>query len=370
MKVFFNETMPAPKRHSLFFETTQGWEIVDNSEEADAIAIIDDESWGTEQALKKHYKPHHILLILQLFHMAEYMNFQFYVTSKNKFKHITDKVIIIHNNRALKDHNNIAYFDILFNIEKMYCTEYNSGIDLNQRVWTDVCNEEVYRLHPIEKNPIKKFLAPMRIYHSGSIENPENPRMTRRKQIRALLESMDSVYLSDPPNGITFLPNGYTSDMDSWVNSPYGGVWYPISHTHYNSSIVSIYGESLVHHEHEAMIVTEKTFDPLIRGNFILPFGMPGLIKCITDYGFVLPDWIDYSYDSITNDGERFIAYMMSILKLNSYTLEELTDLCNKDKHILEHNRNVFFTTPYDDLYSNVVNCIKVNKDANWHLNK
>ena len=372
MKVFFNETVPAPKKHSLFFEISQGWEIVDNSEEADALAVIDDSSWPIAQILEKHYKPHHILLVLHLFHMAEYMDFQFYVNSKNNFKHITDKVIIIHNNRSLINNSSLAYLDTQFNMQKLYCTEYNSKLDLNQRVWTDGCNEEVYKLHPIEKTPLKKFLAPMRIYHNGPAESLENPRMTRRKQIKSLLESIGSVYLSDLPNGISFLPNGYDLNMDMWVNSPYGGIWYPISHTYYNSSIVSIYGESLVQyeHEHEAMIVTEKTLDPLIRGNFILPFGMSGLIRCITDYGFILPDWIDYSYDLITENGERFAAYMLSILKLNSYTLADLTELCNRDKHILEHNRNVFFTMPYSDLYNNVVNCIKANESANWNLSK
>lgn len=372
MKIFVG-ILPSAKLHSLFFEISQGWEIVDNSEQADAIVVVDDNSWPTLQALEKHLKPHHVLLVLHLFHMAEHMGFDYYAKSKNNFKHITNKVIILHNNRALINNTSLAYLDTQFNMEKLYCTEYNSKLDLHQRIWTEDCTEEVYKLHPIEKNPIKKYLAPMRIYHSGPIENPESPRMARRKQIKVLLESIGSVYLSDLPNGISFLPNGYNDNMDKWVNSPFGGVWYPISHSYYNSSIVSVYGESLVHYasNHElTLIVTEKTLDPLIRGNFILPFGMPGLIKCITDYGFILPDWIDYSYDSIIDNDERFAAYTSSILTLNSYTLAELTDLCNKDKHILEHNRNVFFTTPYSDLYSSVVNCIKVNEDANWHLNK
>ena len=118
-------------------------------------------------------------------------------------------------------------------------------------------------------------------------------------------------------------------------------------------------------------LVTEKTFDALIRGNFILPFAYPGLIKDLTDvYGFQFPNWIDYSYDSIYDDEARFIAYTESFKKLDQFTAEEMYTLCVRDLHILEHNRAIFFSRPYSfsELHSTVMSAIAANEAVNWDL--
>ena len=114
--------------------------------------------------------------------------------------------------------------------------------------------------------------------------------------------------------------------------------------------------------------VTEKTFDPLIQGNFILPFGYPGLIKDILSYGFKLPNWIDYSYDSILDDDERFDAYMESLKKLNDYSLQQLFDMATADISILEYNRSIFYSRPYSYplLADKIKLCIENNEANNW----
>jgi hypothetical protein len=93
----------------------------------------------------------------------------------------------------------------------------------------------------------------------------------------------------------------------------------------------------------------------LIKGNFPLIFSGPNVISNLKKYyDFKFPDWIDYSYDSIDDLEQRFEAYLQSIKKIATIPLNELHNLYLQDKHILEHNRNVFFSKPYDSLYDKV----------------
>ena len=122
---------------------------------------------------------------------------------------------------------------------------------------------------------------------------------------------------------------------------------------YYNSSYISIYVETVTTGTYTKTI-TEKTWDPLIKGHFILPYGYSGLIKDIESYGFILPKWIDYSYDQELNDDRRWKKYEKSVENILSKSLEQIDELYQKDKKILEHNRSVFFSRPYDSLYEKI----------------
>ena len=56
---------------------------------------------------------------------------------------------------------------------------------------------------------------------------------------------------------------------------------------------------------HASTCPTEKTFTPMCKGHFVLPFGTPGTIAHLkSEYGFEFPHWIDYGYDNLP-DVER-----------------------------------------------------------------
>jgi len=305
--------------------------------------------------------------------MGEYMSYEYYCDKIKRFNAVADKVIIIHNNLTWRLSPGMVYNDHLFDRQKLYCTEYDRGVLLDERVWTSAGSKEMYDLHPINKIPSKKYLALMRLYHIGP-DFPDPPaRMKARLHVRSLLNK-DATYLSDDYTTL-FLPDCVNEDVTKYIRREHGGTWYPVSHELYDSSIVSVYSETIVEHTYHnsdkncCTLVTEKTFDPLIRGNFILPFGYPGLIKDITDiYGFKLPDWIDYSYDSIIDDAARLRAYEESFKKLDSFSLDEMYSLCIKDLYILEYNRSIFSSRHYSfsDLHEKVKACIVANEMCNW----
>jgi hypothetical protein len=122
------------------------------------------------------------------------------------------------------------------------------------------------------------------------------------------------------------------------------GAYVPIPNKYYNDSYVSIYIESNTATQ-ELVHITEKTFEPLIKGHFILPFSNPGTIDRLLDLGFLLPDFIDYSYDNIIDANQRFNTFKEVIT--NVMTLD-WSNLYIKNKDIIIHNRQQLFNLDYD----------------------
>jgi hypothetical protein len=363
------------ENHSLFIELNSKFNIVSNPEEADLIFLTGNRPDLNE--LKNIVKPHHILIILEIYHIDNFMSLDWYRQDlKSYFSILTKKIIIVHTDLNIKDNCNLIYFDHMFDRQKLYCTEYVNGINLRGRVWTYSCNENIYKLHPINKVSFKKFLAPMRIYSPSEIlsETPleqqidflKFPRMSYRLRIKKHLSKNNDSFISPNDPNASFLPNAVNNLVLKNVCSD--GFWFPISYVYYDNSLINVYTETLVSNRNNVRMITEKTFDPLIQGNFILPFGYSGLIKDILSYGFKLPNWIDYSYDSILDNEERFSAYLESLNKLSDCSLEQLYNQTITDMKIIEHNRSVFYTRPYSYtlLPDKIKTCIEYNEQHGW----
>ena len=360
LNTYFHPNFGIPN-HTLFFELNSEFKFVYEAYQADII-ILGDYCFS---GLEKIVEPHHVLIVPIIFHLDHHHSKESYYNCHNKvLQHITKKVITIHTNMNIVDDCNIIYYDHLFDRQKLYCTDYDRGINLNKRVWTFGCNKEIYNLHPIQKLLFKKFLAPMQVYYINSSDRAS--RMIYREKIKNFLFEKNDSFISNNSSA-NFLPNAVNSELLSLICDVKGGYWFPISHLYYDLSLVSVYTETIVLNS-KVRSITEKTFDPLIQGNFILPFGYPGLIKDILSYGFKLPKWIDYSYDEVLDDDKRFDAYMESLKKLNDYSLEQLFDMATSDISILKYNRSIFYSKPYDYplLVHKIKFCIEYNEANNW----
>ena len=140
---------------------------------------------------------------------------------------------------------------------------------------------------------------------------------------------------------------GYISNRGKNItleNPPSVGAYWPVPNSFYENSYFSVYVESncedpnLIH-------MTEKTFEPLIKGHFVLPFANPGSIARIQDLGFKLPDFIDYSYDTIDNHAVRFDAFIKEFCRLLTF---DWPTLYAKHSNIILHNRTCLHSIPYD----------------------
>lgn len=322
---------------------------------------------------------------------TEYINRK-YEIAKDFFNELPEnnrpKFCFLHNLLNVKDSNkkmSVYYTDYLFNRQiSLFVEKLNHIVNADKQEprnhwYPDPMQQEIYDLPDLDvycseehlQNlinssnryfPLKMYLSPCSIrngwiyrrYYTGF--NKDDPglytthiRDFLRSELITRLQRYPG-YVGDVTGGIPLLGQGMNKDKLEQFMSGMGISVWPIHNVYYTSSVVSIYTETVtMSHENETVrTITEKTWDPLIKGHFILPFGYQGMMKDLTDfYGFLLPDWIDYSYDKVNNDLLRWQRYIAAMEKLLSMPSIELFRLKMRDKEILKHNRNVFFKTKY-----------------------
>ena len=120
----------------------------------------------------------------------------------------------------------------------------------------------------------------------------------------------------------------------------------PPHNEYYKNTFVSIYGETI--EQGNSIAVTEKTYDPLIKGHFILPFSTSGFIKFLKIKGFRFPNFIDYTYDNIVDNDARYLAYEKEIDRLLNMSLNEWKYHWNNNLNLIEYNQQLFRQTAYD----------------------
>jgi hypothetical protein len=193
--------------------------------------------------------------------------------------------------------------------------------------------------------PMKKFLCPIRNVYEDNFAAPHMGRALCRNLFMLHMDSVDAYY-----SNWTSFPRRLLQCESNEINESNFTGWCPIDNRYYSASYISAYVETLAYKSH-ARTITEKTFDPLIKGHFILPYGYPGLVSDIKSiYGFKLPDWIDYSYDSVEDDLIRFNMFIKEFYRLKSFPISYFQKKFTEDIDILQENRKIFFTRPYDDL--------------------
>lgn len=345
------------KAHFLLDEDK--WTFVNNRQDADVVLVHPHEFMHGTNDFSSLLEENQILIVMLL--ETSLVNAKGNI-AKISNKHV--KTCFINTDAGSNDLHYIFY-DIFFNRHKLFYTNYTD--DLKTHFWSAGIKKEAYSLAEIHKSPTsraKLFLIPNRIrYDRNYFHN--NVKLRLEGFLQANLNSK-IYYYSNPfaTNGTYLRPNGYS---DTISNNLKHTPWIPISNYYYNNSYISVCIES--HCETHVNFDTffspsEKYFDPLIKGNFPLIFSSPFTISNLKKYyGFKFPDWIDYSYDNVINFDDRLNAYFNSIRKVATLSVTEVHDLYLRDKHILDHNRNVFFAKSYDSLYDKIQ---KNLKELNW----
>ena len=338
---------------------------VNDIRESDVVFVLIVDLHQTKEQIayitKVGYSDQHIV-VLNLFHSEEPLGEHYTKKSlvMDMWRHFAPpkKLLFLDQNYLVKQMNldDVEMYDMLFQRQQAYHIEYEK-YDLTNRVYTSRASKEMYELAPINKNPsAKHFLAPMRTFDNLY---DSKPRVVLRHKLRQLLDPSKG-YISNLAKGEVLLPQETSPIIMEMFNSEQhfygGGTWWPAHNSYYNDSVVSIYVESITY-GNDYRCVTEKTFDPLIKGNFILPFGYRGMILDIRDYGFKLPNWIDYSYDDL-NDVLRWEAYIDTVKQVLSMDQQVLYNHYINDMDILQHNRNIFYTAPRLSLVSKIRNWI------------
>ena len=257
------------------------------------------------------------IIVFDLFHYDHYYNKKY-----QKLVNITDKKIkCLTNNFKLKELINaeVIEFDYLFNRSKMI---YTDQMQLSKKR-SDLQYYEpfsTYELTYLSSQDINKHYLALARSLVGK----------RPDLIRYLVENFNDQGL------IGCKGLGRTVD-DQLIRG-----YTPVSQKIYDQTICSIYIESTT--ENTISFVTEKTFEPLLKGNFILPFSDIDFVNTLkTRYGFQLPTIINYDY------GDNFDKFLSEVHRFCSLSINDLRDYYHNNIHILEENRQVFFDRPYDN---------------------
>jgi hypothetical protein len=336
------------------------WKKTSSLQEAEIVLIMghglyEDEEYNKFLNIYRQVglAAHHKLLLLNITHLEQtFPDKLSYSKLREKLsKDIPNKFVIVHTNQA--NQTEIVY-DFMFNRQKAFMFDYGY-LDLNSSyAYVRHTNYSNFQLPKIIKKQTvtKKFLCPNRIEYF----NLDHPRIQYRVKLKKVLEKYKKEGLiSDPYNGVFFeTDNEFVNNIQKKDNLR---GWYPIANKFYNDTGFSVFCETLIgdlNDRDKYKSISEKTYDPLCKGHFILPFGYQGLIQNLKDLGFQFPDFIDYNYDSIENNNQRFKEFTKSLVKLLNYTNVELTEFYNNNLELLTHNRNVIKDRPYDPLYSKV----------------
>lgn len=344
------------KGHIWPFMLENEWEYVDSLEHADVVCFTG--VFGHDKFLSK-LKNKQIALMLEIFHIDDMFDQTHFDNILKTYNHNNNKIIIVHKNKCIPDSKHFIYYDCMFNRQKLYFTEHYKIANIPDLVWTMGTNQETYTFPKNKAAPgnCRYMLSPNLVYHGLFV-----PRMRYRQALQdwLSLRYKDKCFINSKENN--FLSNNPTSFVKNKIKEGTGGFWFPVGDDYYRQSFISVYIETITSSYHKTRCITEKTFDPLIKGNFIIPFAYPGILKDLIEYGFRIPTingFIDYSYDEITDNDVRFSKFLLAIDKIFiNHTIESLYEIYHQNLEIIEHNRNLFFTKPYYKLHAKIVNNI------------
>ena len=225
----------------------------------------------------------------------------------------------------------IIFYDFLFNRTKAYYTNqiWNKNID---NVWY-YAGKSAYQTpnHNVE-NKFKLFVAPN--------NSRGGDRVYRKKLVDHLIKKHSQLgFVGD----ITTDPSlRLVPQNDTFPNTGYN----PPHTSYYENTFISVYAETIEFGSSYA--ATEKTLDPLIKGHFILPFSNYGFVNFIkTTYGFQMPEFIDYSYDQISDNDIRYKMYIEELDRLMNIDISLWKTLWEENLHIIKHNQQIFYNNPY-----------------------
>lgn len=275
---------------------------------------------------------------------------------EKQLDNLPDNTVLLTVASAPNQHSRVVHWDMCFCRTKAYYTQFPVRHGTQRIYWH---NQKCFISPDLRtaENKQKIFVAPCQARIQKYNERPG--WMTPRKYLSDLLstEYSDLGYLGNYTEDkskflYAHLDQLWIDDFDAETlekeTRPPSYDWWgyaPPHNSYYTNTFISIYGES-VEYGNEFM-VTEKTYDPLVKGHFILPIGICGFVERLKQKGILFPDFIDYSYDKIADDFLRVNTWLAEVKRLCNIPLDEWKQQWNKNYELLYQNKLWVYNTPY-----------------------
>jgi len=245
------------------------------------------------------------------------------------------------------DNDHIIFNDFLFNRTKAYYSQYPFRSDTQLWYYHDAISYKAPRLVQADAKR-KIFVSPGKTYNGqrkyrgqlmSKIRNYSDIGYIGNRDDNPDLFLYSQAEFPDPAININQLENETRPQWDDWGYSP--------PHVeYYKNTFVSIYGETIEYGN--TIMITEKTWDPLIKGHFVLPFSCCNFIQRLRDIGIQLPAFIDYSYDAEPDTDRRWQLYSAEIDRLLAMDLDTWRQHWNDNLALLSANQRYFHDKDYD----------------------
>lgn len=126
---------------------------------------------------------------------------------------------------------------------------------------------------------------------------------------------------------------------------------------HYEDAYCNLVLETLYDAEQSnGAFITEKTFKPIRHAQPFIIFGTPNSLATLKKLGYrTFDNFLDNSYDSITNNTDRFKQTIKIIEQLSSSNLHTWYLSCKED---ILHNQELFLSSKYnrlEELYNKLI---------------
>jgi len=255
-------------------------------------------------------------------------------------------IVVSHMIHPELEHPRHVFVDFLFNRTKAYYSQFpfRPGTDPWYRYNTQQFVD--FTLVPAEEKK-KIFVSAGKTY--------KGTRIYRKKVFDTLVPYNNIGYLANYDDTGTFLyphiefPYIDNIEQIEQLTESLNYNWWgycPPHNAYYQNTFISIYGETIEYGE--TLAVTEKTYDPLIKGHFILPFSNKGFVALLKSQGLLFPTFIDYTYDSIDDPDRRFSTYSDEVIRLMNMPLTTWQQEYVNNMDLLYHNKLWFHSRDYD----------------------
>ena len=131
--------------------------------------------------------------------------------------------------------------------------------------------------------------------------------------------------------------------------------------THYTETLFSVVTETTF--DNNSLNITEKSFKPIANCHPFIIIGDQNINKKLEDFGFQLyDDLIDYSFDAIYDNYERFDAVTKEIKRIYDLGEDFILSRYKKNQEKIEKNKSIFFTYSEKNITKEILKKIKMKK--------
>ena len=320
-----HEVALLPGSDPYIFEMPQWLPIVQNQQSSELWVNF---WWTNYKILKRHLKSYTIkkLVFYDIFHAHPRLD-QSCLDLVMHYQKIMPTVLLTACKTTIPGINNVLHFDFYWNRTK--------GAYLDKRSTWNQQAPENYNQWPIELS--QRPGAILSLYGT----NNWGIKQHLYYQIKHL-----SGYHGGRDSDTT-LPS------DTNITNLHKLAATPPARKYFDNTYISTQIESLC--KGPAILYSEKTYDHLIQGRFVMNFGPRHFYSTLVNDGWKLPIGVDYTWDEMeeindVNDIQiepRFHAYIQRLLALSS-DMERLHELFIANRDVFAHNQQQLRQKPYD----------------------